>query len=66
VSADIVLVTLLTGVPTLVLDRKGLPLIDIRQSMVVVGKALAVNAEIIRNQKHASQEDQPDEPNGNP
>ena len=66
VTADIVLVTLRTGITSLVLDRKFLPLIDIRQSMVVVSEAVTVDTEIIRNHKLSGQEDQSDKTDGNP
>jgi hypothetical protein len=66
VTADIVLVTLRAGIASLVLDREFLPLIDIRQSIVVVRKAVPMNTEIIRYKKLSCQKNQPDKTDGNP
>jgi len=40
-----------TGFPALILDREVHPLLDIRKAMIVVGKAIAVNAKVIRDHK---------------
>jgi hypothetical protein len=66
VTANIVLVTLRAGIPPLVLDREFLPFVDIRQSVVVVRKAVAVDTEIVRYHKLSCQKNQSDKTDGDP
>jgi hypothetical protein len=53
----IFLVTFKAGLFALVLCRKVLPLLDIAESMVVIGKAIAVNPEVVGNHELTSNHD---------
>jgi hypothetical protein len=44
----IVFVTLETGFVALILDRKILPFLDVAEPIVVVGKTVAMDTEIVR------------------
>jgi hypothetical protein len=63
---DILAVALGTGSVALVLDRKLLPLLDVAQPVKIIGKAFAVDTEVVRNKKKAGYEDKPYESNCNP
>jgi len=53
---DIIVVTFDAGIPSLVFDRKLLPLLNVVEAMKVVREAVSMHAEIIRNKEHAAQE----------
>jgi hypothetical protein len=59
-------VTLSTGLPALVLHRKVLPFLNIAQTMIAVGKATAMNTEIIWDHKLSGNEDCTDQSNRQP
>jgi hypothetical protein len=51
IGSDIVFVALGAGLLALVLDGEVLPLLNIAKPIVVVGKAIAMNTEILRNEE---------------
>jgi hypothetical protein len=54
----IVLVALKARIRTLILDREVLPLLDVAQAMIVVGKTVAVHAKVIRYQQEPGEENE--------
>ena len=59
----IVFVTLETGLIALILDRKIFPFLHVPEPMIVVGKTVTVDAEIVRNQELPGKQDQSDQCN---
>jgi hypothetical protein len=48
---DIVFMTLATRLRTPVLDGEVFPFLDVAESMVIIGKTISMNAEVVRNHK---------------
>jgi hypothetical protein len=58
----IVLVALKARIRTLILNREILPVLDIAEAIVVVGKAVAVHAKVIRHHQQPGEENKSNYP----
>jgi hypothetical protein len=63
---DIVFMTLATRLCTSVLDGKVFPFLDIAEPMVIVGKTISMNAEIVRDHKGPGEKNQSYQSDCNP
>jgi hypothetical protein len=66
VRPDVVCVAFHAGVAPLVLDWELLPFLDVGLPIEVVGKAIPVNPEVIRDQEHSQYENQSYQTDGYP